>query len=73
MYIEHIFNFIFDSGCSFTGSEFRVPVRLANGSSPNEGRVEIFYQKRFSGMCKEHVNFPKFATYLHTTQHQLTS
>ena len=61
MYFERIFLFHF--GCQFTGSEFGVPVRLANGTSSSEGRVEIYFQDRLNGMCKECSDSPKFATY----------
>ena len=30
----------------FEGTSFAIPVRLSNGTNPNEGTVEIFYQNR---------------------------
>ena len=40
-----------DAGVICTNSEFAIPVRLANGSSSSEGRVEIFYHDHWGTIC----------------------
>jgi deleted-in-malignant-brain-tumors protein 1 len=40
-----------DAGVVCQGSPFVIPVRLSNGTRPNEGTVEIFYQNRWGTIC----------------------
>ncbi|CAI8045096.1 Deleted in malignant brain tumors 1 protein [Geodia barretti] len=40
-----------DAGVVCQGSPFLIPVRLSNGTRPNEGTVEIFYQNRWGTIC----------------------
>ncbi len=40
-----------DAGVVCTNTGFAIEVRLANGTSPNEGRLEVYYQGHWGTVC----------------------
>ena len=40
-----------DAGVVCTNSGFAIPIRLVNGTTDSEGRVEVYYQEHWGTIC----------------------